>query len=281
MSPTYNELYFSIRNTLRAADVSSPELEARLIAEKASGKTREEYIRDGYLPAPMEVIAFAEGCAERRLLGEPVAHITGEWEFYSLPFYVDRGTLIPRTDSEALVSRAVELLRGASKPRVLDLCAGSGCLGIAVSKNVCGTSLTLADISPAALEICEKNAERNGVDATLAALNALEPPPAGCEFDMILCNPPYIPSGDFDALDSSVRDFEPRIALDGGKDGLDFYRAVAPNWKKALRDGGYLLFECGIGQSEAVRGILESEGYSNIKITDDTAGIPRVTEAEK
>ena len=278
---TYNSLYLKARNALRAEMLASPELEARLIVEKASNKTRAEYIRDGQLIAPQEVAGAVQGYLGRRLSGEPVAYITGEWEFYSLPLYVNSDTLIPRADSEVLVDCAIRLLRKFKEPRVLDLCAGSGCLGIAVSKNVTDTELTLADISRGALEMCERNAARNGVTATLAECDALENPPKNHEYDAILCNPPYITTEELAALDSSVRDFEPSLALDGGGDGLKFYRAVAALWKTVLAPGGYMLFECGAGQAAAVCDILEAEGFSEITTADDTAGITRVVTGRK
>ena len=278
---TFDSLYIKTRNVFRAGMITSPELEARLIVEKASGKTRAEYIRDGQLDVPEKIAEAVQGYTERRLLGEPVAYITGEWEFFSLPFFVNSDTLIPRADSEVLAAHATMLLSYIKAPRVLDLCAGSGCLGIAVSKNVSDVMLTLADILPGALEMCEKNANRNGVIAKLATFDALKSPPENLEYDMLMCNPPYIPEGELDSLDSSVRDFEPRLALDGGSDGLKFYRAIAAHWKSTLVPGGWILFECGCGQAADVRTILEAEGFSEIAQAEDTAGITRVVIGRK
>ena len=281
VNTTFGSLYIKTRSLLRDAKLTSPELEARLIVEKASCKTRVEYIRDGALPAPIEVVEAAQSYTERRLSGEPVAYITGEWEFYSLPFFVNADTLIPRADSEVLVDCAIKRLRGAASPKVLDLCAGSGCLGVAVSRNVQGVKLTLADISPGALEMCEKNASRNDVAANTAFFDALKTPPEVLSYDMILCNPPYITTDEIEALDKSVRDYEPFLALDGGGDGLRFYRAIAAKWKNALATGGYLLFECGAGQAAVVRDILEAEGFTELETINDTAGIARVLIGQK
>lgn len=278
---TYSGLYINIRDKFRASLIASPELEARLIAEKASGKTRAEYIKNNDSPVPDDVLKTVEVYVKRRLAGEPVAYILGEWEFYSLPFFVNSDTLIPRTDSEVLVSEAIRLLKSIPSPRVLDLCSGSGCLGIAVSKNIDGVLLTLADISTGALLMSEKNAALNGVSATHMGADALQSPPDGLYFDMILCNPPYIQSADINTLDISVRGFEPVLALDGGDDGLIFYHKVAPLWKKALVSGGYMLFECGTGQASDVRDILAREGFSEIASADDTAGITRVVIGRK
>ena len=281
VNTTFNSLYIKTRNLLRDAKLTSPELEARLIVEKASDKTRAEYIRDGALQAPLEVIEAAQSYTERRLSGEPVAYITGEWEFYSLPVFVNADTLIPRADSEVLVDCAIKRLRSIASPQVLDLCAGSGCLGIAVSKNVQGVELTLADISPGALEMCEKNARQSGIATNIAVFDALEAPPEALRYDMILCNPPYITTDEIKALDKSVRDYEPFLALDGGGDGLRFYRAIAAKWKNTLKTGGYVLLECGAGQAEDVRDILEAEGFTEIETVNDTAGITRVVIGQK
>ena len=278
---SYNALFRKTLSILTDAAIVSPELEARLIVEKAANKTRAEYIRDYNQIVPPEVIEAAQGFTERRLAGEPVAYITGEWELYSLPFFVSPDTLIPRADSETLVAQAIKLLQGTKNPHVLDLCAGTGCLGIAVAKNVSDATLTLADISTGALKMCKKNAARNSVAATVCALDALETPPGGAQYDMILNNPPYITTDEIETLDASVRNFEPHIALDGGNDGLKFYRAVAAKWKTVLVSGGYLIFECGAGQADDVRKILATEGFTDITQADDIAGIPRVVIGRK
>lgn len=283
---TYTEIFAETKIAFENAGIEAAALEARLIAEKAAGKTREEFIRDGQLSADGEFRKTAWDMMRRRLMGEPVAYILGEWEFFSLPFSVTRDTLIPRVDSEVLVDSAIELLKGVSSPHILDLCCGSGCLGIAVGVNVPDSNVIFADYSGTALTVCRDNFRRNGLAgrARVTFANALSKPWEEFmtdHFDMLLCNPPYIPSRDIKTLDSSVREFEPLLALDGGRDGLKFYRTVASLWKSALKDGGQLLFECGTGQAEDVRRILVSEGFSDIRTVDDTAGIPRVVIAQK
>jgi release factor glutamine methyltransferase len=222
----------------------------------------------------------------RRLAGEPAAYITGEWEFYSIPVRVSRETLIPRTDTELLAERAIArlLARDYGGRRVLDLCAGTGCVGLAVVKNAPGAYAVLTDKFDGALALCRENAERNRLSdrVSVVAADALAAPAdlSDCiyagSFDIIVCNPPYIPSGDLSALDASVRDYEPRRALDGGADGLGFFRAVAEKWRPALKSGGYLLFECGAGQAGAVRDILRENGFEDISSARDTIGHERV-----
>ncbi|MDR2421248.1 MAG: peptide chain release factor N(5)-glutamine methyltransferase, partial [Oscillospiraceae bacterium] len=277
---TYGGIYRASRDALRRAGVSSAELEARLFAQSASGKTREEYIRDGGLPAPEGCARALRALTARRLRGEPAAYILGEWEFYSLPVFVSRETLIPRTDTETLAARATALLSaraaaGASDMRVLDLCAGTGCVGLAVAAGAVGARVTLADKYAGAVELCRKNAERNALSGRVEAVmaDALSPPGEGLgAFDTIVCNPPYIPSGDIGSLELSVRGFEPRRALDGGRDGLDFFRAVARHWRGAVRRGGHLLFECGAGQAPAVRGILRENGFADVSAAGGAGG---------
>ena len=164
---------------------------------------------------------------------------------------------------------------------MLDLCAGSGCVGLAVAANAPECRVVLGELSEGALRVCKQNIRRNELNArvTCLSVDALEAPSSTLwDFDAIVCNPPYIPSGDIEALDVSVREYEPRIALDGGEDGLEYYRAIAEKWKSALRLGGALIFEVGIGQASAVEEILEKNGYEEVKILPDTQNILRVVE---
>ena len=163
--------------------------------------------------------------------------------------------------------------------RVLDLCAGSGCIGLAVAKNVPGSHVVLGEIDEGALRVCRQNIRRTGLSgqAVSMQLNALEKAPKRLgEFDCIVSNPPYIPDGDIAGLDPSVRDYEPHLALKGGVDGLDFYRAICDGWREALRPGGRLYFEVGIGQADDVLRIMRAVGFGDIEVLPDLNGIPRV-----
>lgn len=218
----------------------------------------------------------------RRMAGEPVAYLIGEWEFYGLTLDVCRDVLIPRPDTETLVERGILFLRDLPEgARVLDLCAGSGCVGLAIADNCPGAHVILAEWSDDALRICRQNILRCALSqqASAAQVDALEPPPRLLrDFDLILCNPPYIPTMEVAHLDPSVRDYEPRLALDGGEDGLKFYRAVAKKWKCALAPGGKLIFEVGYNQAPAVKRILEQNGYQDIRTTMDPGMHWRVVE---
>ena len=282
MATTYNNLYLDTRQRLREAGVEGAQLEARELLCHAAGKSREQFYRDMALYAPDPVEEKLAALVERRLSGEPVAYLIGEWEFYGLTLDVTPDVLIPRMDTEVLAERAILLARAAGEgARVLDLCAGSGCVGLAVAANVPTCRVVLADVSEAALKICKRNVRRNELNArvTCVQADALQKPDAALwDFDVIACNPPYIPTGDLAGLDVSVRDYEPRSALDGGADGLDFYRAIAAQWGSALRLGGSLLFEVGINQAMDVAALLEGSGFEDIQSTQDTQGIPRVVE---
>lgn len=280
MATTYNNLYLDARHQLKSAGVESAQLEAREIVCAAAGKSRDQFYRDLMLYASDQVEEKTAELLRRRLAGEPVAYLVGEWEFYGLPLNVSPEVLIPRMDTEVLAEQAILRARAAGEgARVLDLCAGSGCVGLAVAANVPGCRAVLADVSEGALRICKQNVRCNDLNARVTCIQADArevPPPALWDFDVIASNPPYIPSWEIEGLDPSVRDYEPRLALDGGADGLDFYRLIARNWKSALRLGGTLLFEVGMGQDAKVAAILAQEGYQDIDTYLDTQGIQRV-----
>ena len=277
---TYNDIYLNVRRKLRASGVQSPDLEARLIVAYAAGKTREELMNASrYYVTDTAILKAVDEFLERRLAGEPVAYITGEWEFYSLPMVVNESVMIPRIDSETLAHEAIRLLQRRAWPtRMLDLCAGSGCIGLAVAANLPNCRVVLADVCENALAVCRANMLRNNVSRHVTAIevDVLETPPALLgTFDLIVSNPPYIPTDEIKDLDVSVRDYEPKIALDGGPDGLYYIRAIATNWSSLLKQGGHLAFECAEGQASAVREILDDCGFRGIKTYLDTLEIER------
>ena len=282
MATTYNNLFLDTRARLRRAGVDNAQLEAREILCYATDKSREQFYRDMPLYVSAELERRVEELVQRRLAGEPVAYIIGEWEFYGLPLDISRDVLIPRMDTELLAERGILKARESGEgARVLDLCAGSGCVGLAIAANAPECRVVLGELSEGALRVCKQNVRRNELNArvTCLSVNAMEPPSSALwDFDAIVCNPPYIPTGDIAGLEVSVRDYEPHMALDGGEDGLDFYRYIAAKWKAALRLGGTLFFEVGIGQAPAVEDILAQNGYEDIKTAADTQGIWRVVE---
>lgn len=280
MAITYNNLYMDVRQLFRNAGLEGATLEARELVCYASGKTREQLVRDGRLYVPQMIEEQVHQLVQRHLNGEPVAYLIGEWEFFGLPLDISESVLIPRADTEVLAQQAIDYLHTIEgECRVLDLCAGSGCVGLAIASQVKNAHVILGELNEGALRICRQNVRRNGLTGQVMPfqMNALEKPSSQIgEFDCIVCNPPYIPSADIAGLDISVRDYEPHLALDGGDDGLDFYRSVSDQWRDAMHPGSYLFFEVGIGQADDVLRIMRSNGFGDIEIVPDTAGIPRV-----
>lgn len=279
---TYNEIYLDIRRTLKESGVEQAQLEAMELMCAALGKRREEVLRDLSLYAGEHMTQQVYGLLQRRLAGEPIAYIVGEWEFYGLTLTVNPDVLIPRPDTELLVERGILAVRDLPQARVLDLCTGSGCVGLALAYNCPQAQVVLADWSEKALEVARQNLLRCQLtdQVALVQANALEDPARELgDFDLILCNPPYIPRRVVEEeLDLSVRGYEPHMALDGGEDGLDFYRAITLHWKWALRSGGKLAFEIGYDQSQAVEQLMRERGFVQVRSFRDPGGHWRVVE---
>ena len=279
MAITYNNLYLDIRQQLRKAGIEAATLEARELVCFGTGKSRDELTRDGGLYASPELERRVRDLVDRHLAGEPVAYLIGEWEFYGLPLDISPDVLIPRSDTEVLAGQAIEYIKTLGECRVLDLCAGSGCIGLAVAAQAPQSRVVLGEWSDGALKICRQNIRRNGLSGRVVPMQAdarEKPEKSLGDFRCIVCNPPYIPRADIDGLDNSVRDYEPHLALDGGEDGLDFYRAISEKWRDALTPGGRLYFEVGIGQADSVLRIMRAQGFGDIQVVKDLHGIPRV-----
>lgn len=279
MPATYNDLYLDARKALKGAGVEAAQLEARELLCFASGKDRTQLIHDLPLYASDGAEKRFRGLLDRRLKGEPVAYLIGEWEFYGLTLDVNESVLIPRMDTEVLAGEAIGYLRSQGRCRVLDLCAGSGCVGLAAASQAPECRVLLGEISEPAARICRQNIRRCGLTGRVSVmtLDALQPPPKSLgEFQCIVCNPPYIPRADIDALERSVKDFEPYLALCGGEDGFDFYSAIIQQWKTVLTCRGRLYFEVGIGQADTVLRMMRAEGFGDINVVPDGQNIPRV-----
>ena len=279
MPITYNNLYLDIRQELRRAGIEAATLEARELVCYGSGKTREELIRDGQLYVSPEMERAIRQLVDRHLHGEPVAYLIGEWEFYGLPLDISEAVLIPRVDTEVLAAQAIDYVNTLGQCRVLDLCAGSGCVGLAVAANAPRCRVLLGELSEGAVRICRQNIRRNQLSGQVSVMvmDAMAKPPAAIgEFDCIVCNPPYIPRAEIEKLDISVKNFEPYRALCGGEDGYDFYSYISQHWRGALRSGGRLYFEVGIGQADTVLRMMRANGFGDINVVQDTRGIPRV-----
>lgn len=282
MAVTYNELYLNARRRLREIGVTQDMLEARELVCYAVDKTRSQFLMDRNLYATSDKAERVEELLRQRLTGQPLAHIIGEWEFYGIPLIITPDVLIPRSDTETVAEQAILRAREAGTScRVLDLCTGSGCIGLAVAKNVPGSRVVLADLSEGAIRIAKQNIRRNNLTASVSCMkaDAMEPPSKFIgSFNVIVSNPPYIRAGEREDLDPSVRDFEPWMALDGGEDGLRFYRTIAREWKEVLRPGGWLVFEVGYDQADDVERILMREGFGEISSGRDPNGNWRVVQ---
>jgi release factor glutamine methyltransferase len=280
MARTYNNLYLDIRQRLLGGGIGMASLEAREIMRHVTGKNRMEIARDYHLYVPPDKEKKAMELLRRRLDGEPIAYIVGEWEFFGLPMEVNAAVLIPRVDTEVLAGAAIDAAKKAGQgARMLDLCAGSGCVGLAVAAYVPECRVVMAEISEAALKVARQNVRRHDLLGRVTCLpaDALAPPQSVLgTFDVIACNPPYVSADEWAKLDDSVRRHEPRLALDGGEDGLRFFRAVAHNWRHILKPGGHLMFECGAGQAPAVCDLLYKEAYGQVETLKDSQGIDRV-----
>lgn len=274
MVKTYGTLYLEARKALMTQeDVPTAAAMARHLLCQISGKTTESILADRDIPASETECTQIEDGVRRLLDGEPLAYVLGEWEFYGLPLYVTKDVLIPRDDTVAVASLAIQQgLFLDADPRILDLCCGSGCIGLAIASRVKDARVTLADLSKDALVIAKKNIIRNKMGGRVSSFqaDALKPAPAFLgKFDLIVSNPPYVTRQEMTELPESVKDYEPAIALFGGEDGLDFYRAIVKNYTSALKPGGYLCFEFGMGQGDAVCSILQENGYRVLNRTKD------------
>ena len=276
---TYNELYINARNTLKRSGIEAYALEARILVASAAGKTVQQLLRDLSLYTTQPVEDKVNGYVERRLSGEPVAYISGDWEFYGLPMKVTKDVLIPRPDTELLVDLAKQALTGwKMDARVLDLCCGSGCITCAVGHELPATKLVAVDLSASALEVCRTNIALNRLNTRVICMqaDATASPPLGIgSFDLIVSNPPYVRTDEIGELDRSVKDYEPVWALDGGKDGLRFYKAIIKYWKSLLRPDGLLIFEVGEGQAQDVADMLLAGGFASTSIHQDARGVDR------
>lgn len=274
MVKQYSQLYLEARRALLTTeDRQTASLYARNLLCHVSGKTQEQLLAAENLYASEEVCKAVEMAVERLVGGEPLAYVLGEWDFYGLRLEVNKNVLIPRDDTCAVTELAIRnALFLEQAPRILDLCTGSGCIGLAVASRVKDARVTLGDISKDALAVAKRNVAASHMTGRVSCIqiDALSKPQAFLgKFDMIVSNPPYVTTMEMEALPHSVLDFEPHLALLGGADGLDFYRAITENYKDALKDGGYLCYEFGEDQGDSVCNILEKNGFTIIERTKD------------
>ncbi len=266
---------------LERAAIENAAFEASVLLEELLGLTPGELLLKKPEQADEKQIADVMSAAERRIGGEPLQYIVGSWDFFGCRIIVGEDVFIPRPETELLIER-LSMLALPEAPRIADLCSGSGCIAIAAAKQFPKAQVYSIELSDKALGYIKRNVELNGADnVTVLKRNVLKPPdPELVDLDVILSNPPYVPTDDIPALQREVQR-EPHMALDGGQDGLVFYRAITSGWKSALSPGGFLIFEIGDGQSGDVAELMRQDRYQNINICKDYAGIKRIVSAQK
>lgn len=258
---------------LAAKGIKNSRLEAEWMLCEATGLDRVGLYLSFEKPLNEDELTAYRAMVTRRARHEPLQYILGSQEFCGLEFEVTPEVLIPRYDTETLVMEAVA--RMPASRSILDIGVGSGCIAVALAKQLPNAMVTGTDISEPALAIARRNALKNGVDIEFISGSMLGPV-GGRRFDLIVSNPPYIPTADIDGLQPEVRDFEPRGALDGGPDGLDAYRMLVPVVPDCLNPGGWLLVEIGIGQAGSVMELFKANGFTELFTARDPAGIERV-----
>ena len=268
------ELRHSVKNFLELKDCDFSDADVTLILMKVLNISKTQMLVGDKVVTSEEEDAVFE-CAKRLAVGEPVQYIINECEFMSLPFYVERGVLIPRDDTEILVEEVIRRLDKDARLSVADLCCGSGCIGISIAKYMKNIQMHFYDISETAIRVTDKNAERliGDRDYCITQMDLINDFPTEY-FDCIVSNPPYIESCEIDSLEEKVKCFEPKEALDGGNDGLIFYERISSAAR--LKNCGIIAVEIGYNQGDAVSEILHRNGYSHIEILKDIEERDRV-----
>ena len=274
MVKTISELYLEARRALlKQEQPQDASLMARNLLCHITGMSKEQVLSRKDMYVNESVCQQMDAAVQRLMNGEPLPYVLGKWEFYGLDLIVTPDVLIPRDDTCAVAALAIQQsLFLDTKPRILDLCTGSGCIGLAIASRVKDAKVTLADLSQEALAVAKQNIVLHHLTGRVSCVkvNALETPPSFLgKFDLIVSNPPYITTREMLDLPHSVAGFEPRMALHGGDDGLKFYRSIAANYASVLKPGGYLCFEFGDDQGDDVCAILEAQGYTILERTKD------------
>lgn len=273
---TVSALFDAITNELQEAGCDSPAFDACCLLEDLAQIPHGRDPRHDQVLLSEETVHAVTAAAGRRAAGEPLQYILGAWDFLSLTLEVGDGVLIPRPDTELLCEVAADKLRDVETPSILDLCAGSGCVGLGTASLLNHATVTAVELSDDALVYLRRNAARYAQYAMVIVKDdVLAPTASYAPVDALLSNPPYIPSADIPSLMREVQ-FEPKMALDGDTDGLVFYRAIIAHWSSCIKTGGLLAFEVGIGQAADVAALMKAAGYTAVEIHRDLGGIERV-----
>ncbi len=272
---TIFECYQHTKKLLKDADIEDSSFEARQIIRYITKLSNNEIITHYADNLDDMQAAMWQSVVSQRLTHYPLQYILGEWSFYGLNFYVGEGCLIPRADTETLVDTAFEFMKDKPRAKVLDLCAGSGCVGITIANRYKDSTVTLVEKYDVAYSYAEKNIHRNSSETLfLVQADVFDYVPNG-KVDLIVSNPPYINAKDMENLSAEVI-HEPDSALYGGEDGLDFYRVILRRYPEYLNEGGMMALEVGYDQSDAVALMMKQAGFENISFAKDINGIQRV-----
>ena len=281
---TINQIYIKGKLILKEAGNENPAFDCMCILQHCFSINRHYLIMNGNTEADRDKEKNFFNFISKRAKGYPLQYLLGEWEFMGLKFIVGEGVLIPREDTEALVNECLMHISKKEKPEVLDLCAGSGAIGISIASLKKDSYVTCVEYSDDAFEYLKKNVINNNVDNVSCIKGDIFKDISSLKnkkFDAIVSNPPYIKTSEIDSLQVEVR-YEPHIALDGGEDGLSFYRVISQKWvKEYLKIGGLVAVEIGMGQGGDVKKIFEDAKLSNIQLANDIHGIKRVVYAVK
>ena len=273
------EAYNSTKKALLSAGIEDCVFEAKQIIKHITGLRSSEILMN----YTKELTEFQSNnltaILRQRELRYPLQYIFGEWSFYGRDFYVGPGVLVPRADTETVIEVCTEYLKDKKEPKILDLCAGSGCIGITLSKEKEDSSCLMVEKYPEAMRYAEKNITRNKAEnAKVLAGDVFEGTASGEKYDLIVSNPPYIAENGTEEVSPETK-YEPETALIGGADGLKFYKAITENYKDSLKENGMICFEVGIGQADSVKGILNAAGFTDIGAKKDLNGIERAVYA--
>lgn len=272
---TVNEIYQSGLKLLENNNIENSKFEAQSLLQKAFSLDRVGFIIHKTDKADENCSHNFLNFIEKRISGEPLQYILGEWSFMGFDFKVGRGVLIPRDDTEVVVNLCIDFLENRTDKKTVDLCSGSGAIAVALDK-ISGAEVTAVEIDETAFSYLETNVKENNSSVKPVMADALEICDTFADggLDLIVSNPPYIKSADIETLQKEVR-LEPRLALDGGEDGCDFYREIVSRWSRKLKKGGALAFELGEGQADAVKALMTDKGFSDFKILLDFGGVQR------
>ncbi|MBP1753613.1 MAG: hypothetical protein H6Q59_11 [Firmicutes bacterium] len=273
---TLKQLLQTGRELLKQQGIADANVDAWYLLTHVFGLTRTDLLLKGDMQADEGKSNLYMELIKRRSNHVPLQHITGSQEFMGLEFYVNEDVLVPRQDTEILVS---EVLKICEQKSVLDMCTGSGCIIISLALLGNLTEAVGVDLSEKALTVAAKNVDKHKAQVKLIQSDLFSEVEGS--FDILVSNPPYIPSGDIPELMPEVKDFEPMLALDGSEDGLAFYRRISKRSKNHLKQGGLIFYEIGHNQGEAVKRILETEGFTDVTIKKDLSGLDRVVSARR